>query len=460
MTGTAREAVSSTGESGRKAGRAVPEEQKKGDGLGSFPRTFWVANVMELFERGAYYGMTSVLAVYMVTAVEKGGLGFSETSVGFLQSIVMALMYVLPILGGALAERYGYRKFLLISFSLLTVGYFASGHVTSYALIFLTLLLVAVGSGLFKPVLSGTITRTSNDKNRSLGFGIYYWMINLGAFLAPILVSYLKGRFDWSYVFISSAVWCLLMLILTFIFFKEPERPANTKRIGETLSEAVMVLRDWKFVLMIVIYSGFWLLYFQMFNTVLWYMVDHVNMAPVDSVMTRIARAFGSSKQLTFDVAFVTSLNAGTIILLQVFVSKIVKNLRALPTMIGGIVIGTTGFILLSLSANAWVFLFGIMVFSIGEMTCHPKYYSYVGQIAPKDKVAVYMGYAFLYGIIGSLIGNNLGAALYEKIVKGMDRPRVLWMIFSGIGILTIIGLVIYDRVVSPERSETQRVNA
>jgi POT family proton-dependent oligopeptide transporter len=430
----------------------VPEQNPMDGGLGSFPRTFWVANVMELFERAAYYGMMSVLAVYLRMKVADGGLGFSETSVGFLTSIMLALTYIMPILGGAIAERYGYKRFLILSFAILMVGYFTSGRTSSYGIIFLTLLLVAVGSGLFKPILSGTITRASTDSNRSLGFGIYYWMINLGAFLSPILVSYLKG-FKWSYVFTASAVWCVLMLVLTIVAYREPERPKSTKGFGQILADAVLVLTDWKFVVMIVIYSGFWLLYFQMYGTVLWYMVDHIRMGPVDAFLTSIARLLGSKSRLTFDVAYITSVNAGTIILLQVLVSRIVKNLRALPTMIGGIAIGTTGFILLSLSEHAWVFIVSMIIFSIGEMTAHPKYFSYVGQIAPKDKVAVYMGYSFLYGIIGSLVGNNLGAVLYAKIATGMDRPRLLWAIFSVIGVLTIVGLLLYDHYLNPERS-------
>jgi POT family proton-dependent oligopeptide transporter len=434
-------------------------ETRSIDGMGSFPRTFWVANVMELFERGAYYGMMSVLAVYLRMKTADGGLGFSETSVGFLQSIMLTLTYVMPILGGALAERYGYKRFLTLAFAILTLGYFASGRTTSYGAIFLTLLLIAVGSGIFKSILSGTITRTTTDKNRSLGFGIYYWMINLGAFLSPILVSYLKG-FSWSYIFMASAAWCLGMLVLNIVAYREPERPSSAKGFGQILADAAMVLTNWKFILMIVIYSGFWLLYFQMFNTVLWYMVDHVDMTPADRLLTSIARALGSSKELKFDVAYVTSVNAGTIILLQVVVSRIVKNLRALPTMIGGIVIGTAGFILLSVSGNAWVFIVSMIVFSIGEMTCHPKYFSYVGQIAPKDKVAVYMGYSFLYGIIGSLVGSNLGAILYKEIATGMGRPRLLWAIFSVIGVLTIIGLLIYDRYLSPEQPEASNASA
>ena len=154
-----------------------------------FPRTFWVANVMELFERAAYYGMNSVLAVYLTGAVAEGGLGFAEQSVGFLQSIVYAMTYVLPILGGALADRYGYRRMLMVAFSFLAAGYFAAGYTSTYALVFLGLLVMATGSGLFKPIISGTIARTTDDSNSAFGFGIYYWMINLGAFLAPLVVS-------------------------------------------------------------------------------------------------------------------------------------------------------------------------------------------------------------------------------------------------------------------------------
>jgi dipeptide/tripeptide permease len=430
---------------------AVIDETRTDDGMRSFPRTFWVANVMELFERAAYYGMMSVLAVYLRMKTADGGLGFSETSVGFLQSIMLTLTYVMPILGGAIAERYGYKRFLMLAFAVLTVGYFASGRVTSYGLIFLTLLLIAVGSGLFKPILSGTITRTSNDGNRSLGFGIYYWMINLGAFLSPILVSYLKG-FSWSYVFMASAAWSAAMLVLTMIFYKEPERPASAKGLGETLSGLEVRAHDRRLFGILA----------PLLPDVQYDALVHGRLREYDPgrPVPHFHRALLRELEEThFRRRVHTSLEAGAIILLQVVVSRIVKNLRALPTMIGGIVIGTAGFILLSISGNAWVFIISIAVFSIGEMTCHPKYFSYVGQIAPKDKVAVYMGYSFLYGIMGSLVGSNLGAILYKKVAKGMNQPRLFWAIFSMIGILTAVALAIYDHYLSPEGSETPHVS-
>ncbi len=251
----------------------------------SFPSTFWVANVMELFERAAYYGMNSVLAVYLAGSVAEGGLGFREQSVGFLQSIVYAATYVLPILGGALADRYGYRRMLLVAFSLLAAGYFAAGHVSSYGLVFLALLVMATGSGLFKPIISGTIARTTDESNSAFGFGIYYWMINLGAFLAPLVVSVLKG-FSWRYVFVASALYTGLMLLPTVFVFRDPPRPPSTKSLREVLVGAAEVLADARFMLMIVVYSGFWVLYFQNFGSVLWYLRDFVDRAPVSAAVT------------------------------------------------------------------------------------------------------------------------------------------------------------------------------
>ena len=257
-----------------------------------FPSTFWVANVMELFERAAYYGMNSVLAVYLAGSVAEGGLGFGEQSVGFLQSIVYAATYVLPILGGALADRYGYRRMLLVAFSLLAAGYFAAGHVSTYALVFLSLLVMATGSGLFKPIISGTIARTTDESNSAFGFGIYYWMINLGAFLAPLVVSVLKG-FSWRYVFVASALYTGLMLLPTVFVFRDPPRPQSTKTLQEVLMGAAEVLADARFMLMIVVYSGFWVLYFQNFGSVLWYLRDFVDRAPVSAAVTSLLRGPG-----------------------------------------------------------------------------------------------------------------------------------------------------------------------
>ncbi|MGD9977099.1 MAG: MFS transporter [Bacteroidales bacterium] len=407
---------------------------------------------MEFFERGSYYGVMSVLSVFLVLSVDEGGLGFSKESVGVIKSVITPLLYILPIISGALADRFGYRRILFFAFTVMSLGYFFTSRSTSYPEVFLSLLLMVTGAGAFKPIVSGTIARTTDSTNSSLGFGIYYWSINLGAFIFPlILVPFLK-QIGWSYIFTMAAIGTGWLLILNLFLFKEPQKPKSQKGLVQVFKEMFLVLSDYKFMLMIVIYSGFWILYFQMFDAVLWYLKEFVDMAPVNRAVNSALGLFVDNPSWEFDAEHVTVINAGTIIALQLVISSIVKNTRALPTMIAGIGLGTVGMGILAISSNAWVFIVGMIVFSLGEMTAHPKFISYVGLVAPDDKKALYLGYSFLYGVIGSGIGGVLGAFAYVKFVNGMGQPSLLWLMFSLIGLATIIGLILYNRYFSPPK--------
>lgn len=418
--------------------------EKKKAGLKSFPKNYWVVIMMEFFERGSYYGMMSILSVYMTDQLD-----FTKESVGVIKSTIQPLLYILPILAGALGDRFGYRKTLTFAFIFLGLGYFLTSQATEYALVFASLVILGVGAGAFKPMISGTIARETNESNSTLGFGIYYWSINLGAFLFPlILVPYIKNTFGWQYVMMASAIATASMLIPTFLIYKEPKKPENTKTLPEVLKGMIMVLTDFKFIGLIVIYSGFWILYFQMFDSVLWYVQKYVDASSLNSAINGFLSSLGINLNWKFDVEHVTVINAGTIILLQIVVSNIVKNTKALPTMIAGITMGTLGMAVLAISTNIWVFIIGIVLFSIGEMTAHPKFISYVGLIAPEDKKALYLGYAFLYGVLGSFIGGILGANLYVHFVDNLNQPSTLWIIFSLIGVVTIIGLLLYNKFV------------
>lgn len=421
-------------------------------GIKSFPRSFWTVITMEFFERGSYYGVMSVLSVYLVMGVSEGGLGFSKESVGVIKSTITPLLYFLPILAGALADRFGYRRTLMMAFAVMSTGYFFTSLSTSYGMVFLSLTMMAIGAGFFKPIISGTIARVTDESNSSLGFGIYYWSINLGAFIFPLLlVPYLKG-IGWSYIFIMAAVGTGSMLLLNIFIYREPPKPANTKPLLDVLIGIFRVVMDYRFLLMIFIYSGFWIMYFQMFDTVLWYLKDYVDMTPVNAAVNSFLGLFVANPSWKFDTEHVTVISSGCIILLQLLVSSIVRTKPALPTMIAGIAMGTAGMAVLSLSTYSWVFIGGIIIFSIGEMTAHPKFISYVGLIAPSDKKALYQGYAFLYGVIGSGIGGILGAKLYVHFVDTLHQPGVLWLIFSLIGVATIFGLLLYNKFIVPQK--------
>ena len=150
--------------------------------------------------------------------------------------------------------------------------------------------------------------------------------------------------------------------------------------------------------------------------------------------------------------------------------------MKAIPVMSAGIIFGSLGFVVLAFTYSPWMFIVGIAVFSIGEMTAHPKYYSYVGLVAPKDNVATYMGYAFLYGVFGSLFGSNLGAILYERMLKPLApdpeklaaggvmlepdvlwKIKIFWLIFAVLGIVCLVGMLLYNKFFSEETPETNR---
>jgi len=426
--------------------KTMTKDKGSKSAIKSFPKTFWTVIVMEFLERGSYYGVMSVLGVFLILSGAEGGLGFSKEQAGAILGTIPPLLYFLPIMAGAIADRYGYRKVLFFAFLCMILGYGFTGLSSSYSMIFLSLILMAVGAGFFKPVISGTIAKSTNQENSGLGFGIFYWSINLGAFLFPlILVPILKAQ-SYSYIFYMASTIAFVLLLINLFIYREPVREKTNKTLVQVFSEMLLVLKDWRFILMIFLYSGFWILYFQMFGTVLWYVRDYLDMAPLNNAVNSFLSLFVENPSWKFDVEHVTVINAFVIILLQLVVSNIVKKAPALPTMMAGIGLGTLGMVILSFSASPWVFLIGIMTFTLGEMTTHPKYISYIGLIAPADKKALYLGYSFLYGVIGSSIGGFLGARLYVKYVDELGTPSTLWLILSGIGVFSMVALFLYNK--------------
>jgi len=725
------------------------DKKKKTGFFTKFPSQFWLVVMFEFFERGAYYGMMSFLSQYFVDT-----LHFPKESVGVIKGVIQPLLYFLPIISGAVADRFGYRKMLMVAFALLGGGYFLTSQMTTYSAVFFGLVVMGFGAGAFKPLISGTIARITDESNSTQAFGIYYWSINLGAFLFPLVLVPVLKSMNPAYVIIASGICTAAMIIPTAFFFKDPtkqqevegkakerekatmiqtlanafeiiyspivllynlmkkkvawrvviillliallglsvnnyfDRPPASEKfpaigigqenstlivtvkrnmqkenpfrlevreetpslfdleiykpvyidnfVGELLKQieenpalnpvtaedikdyirlsdekielifavdpaeiadfrfretasnqytitlkdpadysnyAANLLKEMhtnpllrginrkdcdrlhkklnnrsfflffvisllatgfiiialsfkrsrqaagadiqssgfqvsmlmvpaviialcflpgintlgkiicsviyfslmslfiidksdthkfidhgKFLLMIVLYSGFWVLYFQMFDSVLWYVQAYVDATAVNNAVNSLMGIFGIKLNFFFDVEHVTVINAMTIIILQLIVSSIVKKKKAMPTMITGIAIGTVGLGMLAISTHIWVFIAGIVVFSIGEMTAHPKFISYIGLIAPTEKKAMYMGYIFLYGVFGSSVGGIVGAKLYVHFVDNLNQPRTLWLIFSSIGIVTIIALLLYNKFLAPKQVENKAV--
>ena len=427
--------------------------------LRSFPATYWVVISMEFFERTAFYGMTAMLAAYFVKHVG------SEAAWGAWRTVLYCSLYFVPVFSGALAEQVGYRKVLAAAFVLMTAAYLGLGSFTSLPMYYLFMILLGVGGGLFKPVVSGTIARVTDEGNSTLGFGIYYWTINVGSFLASLVTTYFaqrdaaSGGNELRIVFFLSAGYVALMFFNNLFFYREPRRPAKAKTVRESWNNILTVCGNWRFLLLLLVFSGFWGVWDRSTDAALWLVEsEYMDFTPVNDFVTRAFAFFGSDYRFTFTVANVTTINAAVIILFQVLASWLTRRTRPLPTMMAGLVMVLCFPLLTAFSRDPWVFVLSLVLLSLGEITAYPKLISYVGLIAPRDKVAIYMGFLFLPIFFSSMIYSYPFGALWKHLVAdGGGWVTAYWLVVAGLGFLTLLGLLCFHLFVGKKLSMSER---
>jgi MFS family permease len=223
--------------------------------LRSYPGSFWVANVMEIFERMAWYGFYAVAALYITGPKETGALGFTSVQRGNILGIVQFFLYIFPVVTGALADRYGYKKMFIISYLGMVVSYYLLGEMTSVPGFFTAFMLVAVAAAIFKPLVVGTVARVTDGTNSSTGFGIFYMMVNIGGFLGPIVAGAVRGL-SWDYVFIACSGWAAVNLVVVLVFYKEPTTEAGSagaRTLRKVMDDAVEVLGNLRFFIAVFV---------------------------------------------------------------------------------------------------------------------------------------------------------------------------------------------------------------
>ncbi len=217
-----------------------------------FQQSFYVANTMEIFERLAWYGMYTLLASYIMTPTSQGGLGLGNTERGLIMGVVPFFLYLFPVVSGALADRFGYRKMFLLSFTLMAPSYYFLGYAKDLVSFMSVFMLIALGAGIFKPVVTATISRTTDETNRGLGFGIFYMMVNVGGFLGPVLAPIVQKHYGWEWVFIFACIWISVNFIPALFFYKEPECHAKNKPLKQVFQEMQQVLGNLRLALLVV----------------------------------------------------------------------------------------------------------------------------------------------------------------------------------------------------------------
>ena len=405
-----------------------------------FSRTFWVANTLELFERFAFYGAKAVLAIYLADRV-----GLGPQAAGSLAGLFSGVMYFLPILAGTVVDHYGFRKSLAACFSIFCVGYFLIGlaglsfgqgiadAVGRGPYMIAVLLLTAVGGSLIKPCIVGTVARTSAPESRSLGFSIYYTLVNIGGALGPILALQVRENLGIEFVLVTSSITSFFCLLGTLLFFREPEREPGEvapTSFGKVLRDMALVFRNVRFLSFLLIFSGFWIMFWQIFYSLPFYLTEVLKFERFELIET---------------------VDAWTLILLTVPVAAMVRKWRPILAMSAGFAVASLSWLLISFAPSWQMVAVAMAVFAIGEAMQAPRFYEYVADLSPRGQVGTFMGFAFLPVALGSIVGGVLAGSLVERFVRGSSTPGAMWWVVSGIGFVSTVLMVLYDRFLTPK---------
>jgi dipeptide/tripeptide permease len=427
-----------------------------------FQSTFWVANITELFERLSYYGVNAVLAIYLHETLK-----FSQQQTGELIGFFGGVVWFLPVIGGTLADRLGFRRSLAGAYLVLAFGYFLLGSLSAAwmaplrnalplaVVVQLILCVPALGPAIVKPCVVGTTARASAENVRSLGYSIYYTLVNIGGTLGPVMAFAVRRTIGIENVFRVSAICVLLMFFGTILFFREPDRllEKQVASFAQAFKNMFVVLTNLRFMTFLLIFSGFWVMFWQEFIALPLFIRGYVN---PDA-----------------DVDLLTTVDPLAVILFQIGISYLTRRIRPFAAMIAGILITSLSWLILAACDLSWQIhatlrigswdlpvqglpvyaVLALVILAIGEMVQSPRYYEYVSRLAPPGQQGTFMGFSFLPVAIGFVIAGQIGGRLVNHFGTVLHRPHQLWYVIAGVGGLTALLMWAYDKLVTPRRA-------
>ncbi len=411
-----------------------------------FERPFWVANITEIFERLSYYSVFAVLVRYL-----NESLGFPIEQAGALGGFFGAAVWFMAIFGGAVADKIGFRRALSLAYFILSGSYFLVGSIGAPwlapvratvplgVLVGAILFLPALGVALVKPAVVGTTARASKDNVRSIGYSIYYTMVNIGSFLGPYLAGWVRervnrGEMRLEDVFRIAAASVFLMLIAVLIFFKEPRRAADqpVPSVAHVARNFLTVLGNGKFVLFLLIFSGYWIVFWQQYLILPAYIHNYVD---PDA-----------------NTEWILITDPLIVIFFTVAINALTRKIPSFPAVTLGTLVTAVGWLVLPFWHSKWAAVVALAIVAIGEIIQSPRYYEYISRLAPAGQEGTYMGFAFLPIGIGSLVGGWFAGKLLHHYGEVVHQPHRMWWVITGVGLLTALLLWLYDRLLRPGR--------
>jgi POT family proton-dependent oligopeptide transporter len=404
-----------------------------------FDRPFWIANVSEIFERLSYYAVFSVLALYLNQT-----LHFPSAQAAALTGIFGGAVWVMAIFGGALADRIGFRRALSTAYFILTCAYFMVGSIGAPwlapvratiplgLLVGVILFLPALGVALVKPSVVGTTARASKENVRSVGYAIYYTMVNIGSTLGPFLAGWLHSRLPPQDVFLIAAFGVFLMFFVVLIFFREPRGrdAAASMSLARTARDFLTVAGNGRFVLFLLIFSGYWIVYWQQYLILPIYIHDYVDP--------------------NANTAMILITDPLIVITLTIAVNALTRRIPSFRALTLGTLVTSLSWLVLAAHASVAAAVVALAVLATGEIVQSPRYYEYISRLAPPGQQGTYMGFAFLPIGIGSIVGGWFGGLLLSHVGEAAHRPAMIWTIVTAAGIVTTLLLWLYDAAFKP----------
>jgi dipeptide/tripeptide permease len=410
-----------------------------------FERPFWIANISELFERLSYYAVFAVLARYL-----HEGLHFDVERASSLTGMFGGWVWFLAVVGGAVADRLGFRRALSLAYLFLTIAYFSLGSIGANwfaplrnamplaTLVGLVLVLPALGVALVKPSVVGTTARASNEKVRSVGYSIYYTLVNVGSTAGPYLASWVHKHRSMESVFRMAALSVFAMLFFVLLLFKEPRRaddtpPASLLQVGKNF---MTVISNPRFMLFLLIFTGYWIVFWQEFIALPLYVAKYIDPKA--------------------DTELILVTDPLVVIFFTMLIGVLIKRMHAFHAIVLGTLVSSLAWILLIIHPSVWMAVATLVVVAIGEIIQQPRYYDYISRLAPPDQQGTYMGFAFLPLGIGSFAAGKFSGWLMRHYGEEMHRPEMVWWWVIGVGIVTTLLLWIYDRLVRAETVDAE----
>jgi len=419
-----------------------------------FPKAFWIANSVELLERAAYYAVFIAITLYLTRIV-----GFNDVWAAWIGGIFSAGLYFLPPFTGAFADSIGFRKALILAFSLLSVGYFTLGFLPYKLTVFPAIIILMFGGSFIKSIITGTVAVTSDKVNRARGYSIFYAIVNVGAFSGKTFAYPLRLKLGLVWVNYFAAAMTFLAIIVVYIFYKNVDTSGVGKSLKQTWEALIKVVTNARLLVLILIVTGFWIIQHQLYATMPKYVLRTVgeHAAPEWIANVNPLVVMTSVMLITHwmaKVKAVSSMTVGMFIMpfsaLCMSLSPVLKNLTGDSVSIFGV---------FSLHPITVMMIIGIVFQGLAECFISPRYLEFFSVQAPKGEEGLYLGFSHLHSFLAALLGFGISGYLLtaycpdprtltpEQMVHAYDKAYYIWYYFAAIGLTAAIALLIFNYV-------------